>query len=82
MDAVQKSEKLKEITSNVNGNSIGDVMAVQEVITIILKSGKLSENVTQNIVESISFLFDTNLDTSSTKLHQEILNRYIVFKYS
>ena len=82
MDEVQKSEKLKEIASNVTGNSIGDVMAVQEVITAILKSGKLSLKVTERVVDSVSFLLDTILDTRSTVLHNIIVNRYIVFKCS
>ena len=63
----------------MTGNSIGDVRAVDEVVTVILKSGDLSEKVTQNVVDSVSFLLDTNLQTGSTELRQTIFNRYIIF---
>ena len=65
----EKARKLKELTKNTENNGIGDVEAVSEVLKSIVMSKKftkakdsvIGEEMTKNIVTTMSNLVNSNL---------------------
>ena len=67
---------MKDITSNTDANGIGDVDGVANIIdTIMEEEGTVTEPITQNIIESVSFLMDSDLSTDLVTESIAIKNR-------
>ena len=76
MSVLEKSEQLEELTSEVAGNSIVDVEMTEKVLEDIAESGNITTSVTENILNSVSYLMDGNQTSSSHDMKNKIVNRY------
>lgn len=66
---------LEKLAANLTGNAIGDAASMDTVIKELMKADTVSEEVTKSLVDSVSLLLDTNLNTKSTAKHKDIVNR-------
>ena len=68
---------MKEITSNTEANGIGDLNVVSKIIENIVSEvpSTLPRHVTENIIDSVSFLMDSDLTTNLTNSSNIIKNR-------
>ena len=74
---------MEKMTDNEGMNGIGDVEAVSNVLASIVKSGNISEAVTQSVLNIVSNLLKSDFKTADnddeTQLASKISDGYIVF---
>ena len=74
----EKASKLVEYTKDVKSNGIGDIQAVANAIDAInkkVKGAELEEHVTEDILQAVSFLLDSDLKTNLTDKASKMSNK-------